>query len=146
MQFRPASGTNIGTGLEKKILQPFIYDVINRNEKLRRPYLILTITDGKPEPETPDTLKNAIFKCGQELANRGLPQDCKFGCYLLLFLICVSGNYLLIIIAAVMFLISQVGNSSDADQFLDSLADDPVIEKVLFRTAGKFLPATSYTT
>ncbi|KAL7619745.1 hypothetical protein AAE478_010287 [Parahypoxylon ruwenzoriense] len=105
--------TNIGTELEAKILQPMIYDVLDRGDTLKRPFLILTITDGQPNPELPGTLKDAIIKCGQRLTARGYPQE------------------------AVMFLISQVGNDCEADKFLDSLAGDPALDRVLFRTAGR---------
>lgn len=37
-----------------------------------------------------------------------------------------------------MFLISQVGNDPHADKFLDSLSGDTAIDRVLFRSSGKY--------
>lgn len=74
MDFDPDGGTKIGTNLKKKILEPFIYNVIEKDDVLKRPYLILIITDGEPT-ENQDTLKNAIVECGRRLTDRGYPQE-----------------------------------------------------------------------
>lgn len=75
MDINPTGGTMIGTNLKEKILEPFIYNVIEKGDVLKRPYLILIITDGEPRPENPDTLKNAIVECGRRLTDRGYPQE-----------------------------------------------------------------------
>lgn len=75
MQFEPDGTTRIGTNLKKKILQPFVYDVIQKGGRLERPYLILIITDGMPKPEDVNTLKNAIIECGRILTDRSYPQE-----------------------------------------------------------------------
>ncbi|KAI5863737.1 hypothetical protein GGS23DRAFT_511871 [Durotheca rogersii] len=105
--------TNIGTELEAKILKPLVYDVIERDGRLKRPILVLIITDGQPFPEPLDTLKRAILECGQRLSRFGYQNE------------------------AVTFLISQVGNDPRADQFLDLLEGDPELDRVLYRTAGR---------
>lgn len=134
MDFRPAGGTMIGTNLKKKILEPFIYNVIEQGDVLQRPYLILIVTDGDPNNEDPSTLKNAIVECGRRLTDRGYPQegmsaDCPQP-YLMLWRDAYKHC------KAVMFLISQVGQDNNAKRFLDDLEGDAGIDRVLFRTAG----------
>lgn len=75
MDFKPAGGTMIGTNLKRKILEPFIYNVIEQGDVLLRPYLILIVTDGDPTNEDPSKLKNAIVECGRRLTDRGYPQE-----------------------------------------------------------------------
>lgn len=77
MAFEPEGGTRIGTNLEKKILKPFIYDVLDRGDKLERPYLILTITDGSPQGEEEDRLRNAMVECSRKLVKNGYKPDGK---------------------------------------------------------------------
>jgi hypothetical protein len=77
MQFKPRGGTAIGTQLEQRILKPLVYDVLDKGDTLERPYLILTITDGDPNPEPKETFKNAIVDCGKRLAEREYQQECK---------------------------------------------------------------------
>lgn len=60
-------GTPLGTNLKKKILQPFIYSVINSGKRLERPYLIMIITDGAPWREKSDTFRNVILECSRRL-------------------------------------------------------------------------------
>lgn len=68
---QPRGGTNIGTNLTNKILQPHIYDVLDNGKRLDRPYLIATITDGCPSPEPEDTFKKAITECMEKLVEKG---------------------------------------------------------------------------
>lgn len=74
---QPLGYTAIGLNLREKILRPLIYDVLNRGEKLSRPYLISIITDGIPEGkagvsrETPGTLKEVIAECADKLTQTG---------------------------------------------------------------------------
>ncbi|MCJ1344266.1 hypothetical protein MMC31_002469 [Peltigera leucophlebia] len=111
MAFEPKGGTRIGANLREKILKPFIFDVLDRGDKLERPYLILTITDGSPEGEEEDQFRNAIVECSRRLVQRNYKPD------------------------AVMFLISQVGTYEGAEKFLDRLEEDRAVRRVLFRTA-----------
>jgi len=68
-----ASGaTEIGTQLRRKVLQPFIVDVLERpGGKLDKPFLITIITDGEPAGESRDTLKNTVLWCKQYMEQKG---------------------------------------------------------------------------
>ncbi|KAG8816477.1 hypothetical protein FRC17_000323 [Serendipita sp. 399] len=101
-------GTMIGTNLVKRVLKPLVYDVIKSGRQLDRPFLICTITDGEPAGEQPDTFKNAIVECKRFLAWHGYQPR------------------------AVMFCISQIGNSPGASGFLDGLRGDREIEDVIY--------------
>ena len=76
MKSLPFNGwTEIGTNLERKVLDEVVYNPL-RNQTFKRPVLISIITDGNPQgprhtPETADTLKNAILKCGMILKKHG---------------------------------------------------------------------------
>ncbi|EEU38731.1 uncharacterized protein NECHADRAFT_45674 [Fusarium vanettenii 77-13-4] len=120
IQFEPSGGTNLGTNLEQKVLQPVVYSQLDKNGVLERPHLILTVTDGEPNPEAIDTFKKTIEGCGRRLENHDYPQE------------------------SVMFLISQVGDDHAADQFLDSLSGDAAIDRVLYRTSGSFHPCSHW--
>ena len=135
MDFTPKGSTMIGTNLEEKILKRFIYNVIDQDELLQRPYLILIITDGKPSTADGDKLKSAIAECGRRLTERGYPQKGMRAS-------CPQPYWILWPDAykyykAVMFLISQIGQSNKAEAFLDKLEGVAEIEPVLFRTAGR---------
>jgi hypothetical protein len=84
----PDGWTEIGLNLKKKILQPLIYDKIDKREKFERPMLISIITDGSPggEPgrsnEREDTLKQAILECGDKLRNSGYEPECELTIFL----------------------------------------------------------------
>lgn len=60
MNFTPDGSTKLGTNLKAKVLQEFLYDPIDRGFELRRPLLILTITDGCPNEEDKDAFSKAI--------------------------------------------------------------------------------------
>lgn len=114
MTFEPSGNTQIGTKLRDKILQPFIYDVLNRGIPLERPYLIMMITDGCPTAEAENTLKDVVMECGRKLREKGYERQ------------------------AVMFQISQIGNDQGADNFLKTLmADESALNEVLRATAEK---------
>ncbi|MCJ1426283.1 hypothetical protein MMC29_004186 [Sticta canariensis] len=112
MAFTPRGGTRIGTSLRDKILKPFIYNVLDGGDNLKRPYLVLTITDGEPWEEKKDEFRNAVVECRQKVVQKGYrPQ-------------------------AVLFSVSQVGSQKQAEEFLDSLEEDRAVADVLHRTAG----------
>ncbi|RBQ65262.1 hypothetical protein FVER14953_00245 [Fusarium verticillioides] len=113
IQFQPGGGTNIGTNLKKKVLEPLVFKKLDQDGKLDRPFLVLTITDGEPSPEPVDTFKKTIEECGRRLEQKDYPQE------------------------STMFLISQVGNDPHADKFLDSLSGDTAIDRVLFRSSER---------
>lgn len=70
-KFKPVAGqqTEIGYNLKRKILQPLIYDKIQRDGSLERPLLISIITDGAPEGdlEKNNDFIKAINECGDFL-------------------------------------------------------------------------------
>lgn len=77
MQFHPKGGTLLGQNLRAKILEPLVYQVVRNGEKLTRPLLILTITDG--DPTSPDTFQKEISACGEFLVQNGYPKAGLFG-------------------------------------------------------------------
>lgn len=78
LQFDPDGGTNIGTNMTKRILEPMIYDELDKSGgALERPLLVLTITDGEPSQEPRDTFKKAIESCGRRLEEKQYPQECE---------------------------------------------------------------------
>ncbi|PTB61122.1 hypothetical protein M431DRAFT_489892 [Trichoderma harzianum CBS 226.95] len=105
--------TRIGTELQQKILQPLVYDVINKGAKLNRPILIFCITDGCATGETRTYFKEAIINCVEFLDNHGYPFQ------------------------AVRFQISQIGNDSSAMDFLEQLREDDELKDWLFYTSQR---------
>jgi len=111
-------GTNIGTNLRKKILKPFVYDLIDRPViagkpfPFRRPLLVCIITDGAPQPEPWNFLLDEIVECKTRLEDKGYDPT------------------------AVMFCISQVGTSREATLFIDALRNEKEIEDVTYCTVG----------
>jgi hypothetical protein len=71
MQFTPEGWTELGTNLEKKILQPMVYDNLNSSGVLPRPLMILIVTDGMPSKEDEGTFRKTIMKCKGELTSKG---------------------------------------------------------------------------
>ena len=69
LQFSPGGGTALGANLTKKVLQPLVYDVIEKGEPLARPLLVLTITDGCPN--SGDDFLGAIKECNRRLGEKG---------------------------------------------------------------------------
>lgn len=70
------AGTNIGTNLRAKILEPLVYQKIERSspkEMLERPLLVSVITDGQPAPEAENVLVDTIIECRQKLEMAGYP-------------------------------------------------------------------------
>jgi hypothetical protein len=110
---KPAGGTEIGTNLRSKILEPLVYDALENGQPLKRPLLVCTITDGCPSGEPVTTLKNMIKECGEKL---------------------VEANYEP---TAVMFSLSQIGNVKAAAEFLDELRRDRDIKEVLYCTTDQ---------
>ena len=47
--FEPDGPTELGYNLDRKILKPLIYDVVEGGQRLERPLLISIITDGCPD-------------------------------------------------------------------------------------------------
>ncbi|KAK5993675.1 Ankyrin-2 [Cladobotryum mycophilum] len=92
----------------KKILDPLVYDVLNKSDgKLHRPLLISCLTDGNPTGEAPETFQRAILECVEFLEQKGYQKT------------------------AVRFQIGQIGNDEDAEAFLKELRDDSRLKDVL---------------
>lgn len=66
--------TDIGMNLEKKILEPLVYNELVAGT-LKRPLLVSIITDGEPQPEANEKLASVIVKCGDRLVSEGYPRD-----------------------------------------------------------------------
>ncbi|KAL4875663.1 hypothetical protein BJY04DRAFT_154082 [Aspergillus karnatakaensis] len=113
LQFTPAGSTELGTNLEKKVLQPLVYDVINQGV-LHRPLVILTITDGIPT-DGQDTFAQVLKRCIKTLEGKGYDKR------------------------AVYFDLSQVGNDQEAIAFIESLESETAtrgpLHDTLHRTA-----------
>ncbi|RFN52835.1 ankyrin repeat protein [Fusarium flagelliforme] len=99
MGFTPDGSTKIGTNLNSKILEPFIYSVTNAGTAFERPILVIIITDGWPTEEAEDTLQNAIITCQQRLQAAFHPRD------------------------AVLFSANQIGSAPQAEKFLSGLME-----------------------
>ncbi|OTA06252.1 Ankyrin [Trichoderma parareesei] len=109
----PRGNTKIGTNLERKILNPLIYDVIDSGKKLERPVLVSCITDGCASGEPSTEFRDAIVRCVDYLREKNYPPT------------------------AVRFQISQIGNDRGAESFLNQLRDDPLLKDVLFCTTQR---------
>ncbi|RGP71362.1 ankyrin repeat [Fusarium longipes] len=116
MNFTPDGWTEIGTNLNSKILEPFIYSKVNAGQDFERPILIIIITDGWPTKEPVETLQNAIITCQQRLQTANYQRD------------------------AVLFSANQIGNAAEAADFLSKLMDlskRPEFDGVLHVSADK---------
>ncbi|KAL9103420.1 MAG: hypothetical protein Q9163_001522 [Psora crenata] len=95
------SGTPIGTNLQRKILNPFVYSVMEgKNKQFQRPLFITIITDGCPTQElngNQKALEEAVLNCIRKLKENGYPEY------------------------AVVFQVSRIGNDEDAKDFLKEL-------------------------
>ena len=60
MNFTPNGSTRLGTNLKDKVLNDFLYGPVNNGETLKRPLLILTVTDGCPNEEPTGTYEKEI--------------------------------------------------------------------------------------
>jgi len=117
-QVWPSGVTEIGTNLRKKILKPLVYDVIDSNTittpiPFKRPLLVCIITDGHPEPEGRDVLRDEIVMCKRKLEAKGYDPT------------------------SVMYCINQVGTDPEARNFIDGLRNEKTIEEVIHCTAGQ---------
>lgn len=77
MAFTPRGGTRIGSSLREKILKPFVYNVLDGGDNLKRPFLVVTITDGEPSDEPKDEFRNAVLECPNKLEQYGYSCQCR---------------------------------------------------------------------
>lgn len=94
--------TPMGTKLKQKVIDDIVMRSL-RSGRMRKPYLIITITDGQPAGEP----QNAVFDTVRE-AVREVSQS-QYG----------SG--------AIAFQFAQVGNDQQAREFLGKLDSDPTV-------------------
>ena len=107
------AGSKLGTRLDAKILTPLVYDVINRGDRLQRPILVCTITDGNPFGEPASLFKASILRCREFLVEKGYDPS------------------------AVKFLISQIGDDREATRFLKDLSEDEDLQDMLYCTSDR---------
>ena len=105
--------TPLATELRKKIIEPMLLPAL-RSGQMRKPLLIITITDGEPSDrkQTPlvDVVKMAVHAAQSSPYGRG----------------------------AVAFQFAQVGNDEKATKFLDTIDNDPDIGKEVDCTSSTF--------
>lgn len=104
--------TPLGTELKKQVIEPLVLGPA-RSGQLRKPVLIVTITDGQPAGEEPLTLDQTISYTGQELSR--MPQYGKHACK---------------------FQFAQVGNDQSAREFLAELDEKKTIGDVVDCTSS----------
>jgi len=104
--------TPLGRGLRANVLEDLVVKPA-RNGQLRKPVLIIAITDGQPLGEPRNTVHDAILYASSELSRTRYGQG------------------------AVSFQFAQVGVDSDAARFLAELDADPHIGSLVDCTSGK---------
>jgi len=92
-RIRFENGTPLGTVLDRKIVQPLILKKAE-NGTLKKPLIVVTITDGEPNHERGHSFQDAILKCRRSTALQSYGD------------------------AAVVFIVSRVGNSPAAQDFI----------------------------
>jgi hypothetical protein len=109
----PDGGTELGTVLESRILQPLLYDVLDRSGggRLERPLLVCTVTDGCPADG--EAFKQAILRCKRRLTSAGC-----------------NGR-------EVVFMVSQIGQDEYAANFVRSLREDAEIKDMVWCTSDR---------
>ncbi|KAJ5385126.1 hypothetical protein N7517_003037 [Penicillium concentricum] len=111
MNFTPSGSTKLGTNLREKVLNDFLYGPVNKGEILKRPLLILTVTDGCPNEEPTETFENEIRASVQFVKANGYGPE------------------------AVHYDLSQVGNAAEATKFLESWQMNSLIPDTMNVTA-----------
>jgi len=104
--------TRLGAVLQKKIVQPLVDEKIAKRE-FNKPLLVYIITDGRPEGEPENAFENTIRKCKAALKERGVGT------------------------AAVIFIVSQVGNNRRGTEFLENLEKKPDLRDMIYCSKGK---------
>ncbi|GAA5915247.1 uncharacterized protein JCM6883_002373 [Sporobolomyces salmoneus] len=94
--------TPLGTALDQKILQPLLVQPARSNQ-LRKPLLIIAVTDGAPGGEARDTLSRVIKGAKNELSRSRYGED------------------------ALSVQLAMVGNDMGARKFLEEIDKDPII-------------------
>lgn len=103
--------TPLGTNLNSKVIQPLVVQPARAN-RLNKPVLVITITDGSPAGESPSTITNVIIQAKNQLSQT------PYG----------PGSL------ALQF--AQVGNDLKARDFLGKLDVDPIVGKMVDCTSN----------
>lgn len=101
-QIRFSGLTPLGTALDQKILQPMLLNPA-RQGQLRKPLLIIVISDGAPAGEPADAVFNAVMRASDELRRSRYGPD------------------------SLSLQFAQVGNDMKAQEFLGQLDSHPVV-------------------
>lgn len=104
--------TPLGTGLRNKVLDPIVLDPARANQ-LKKPVIIITITDGQPAGEPLGTVAQVIRSAVDTVSRTPYGRG------------------------AVSFQFSQVGNDIKAREFLSSLDEDPDIGNLVDCTSSE---------
>ena len=112
--------TPLGTELRSQVIDPLILNRARSGEGLKKPVLVIIVTDGQPAGEQRDTLKRSIQYCRDELRRMPVPYGDR----------------------PVSFQIAQVGNDEPARKFLGELDQDPELGDLVDCTSSitPFLP------
>ncbi|EME47508.1 hypothetical protein DOTSEDRAFT_69451 [Dothistroma septosporum NZE10] len=102
--------TPFGTELRKKVIDPILVQKLNG--QMRKPLLILSITDGQPAGENQNTLVETVQYAVQAA------QRSRYGT------------------GAVAFQFAQVGNDQKATEFLAKLDNDPMVGRMVDCTSN----------
>ncbi|EAU29372.1 predicted protein [Aspergillus terreus NIH2624] len=121
--------TPLGTELEAKVLNNYVYPKLKRGDAFR-PVLISVITDGAPQGELKDTFKKKIKECKALLNHR---DKTRVGDKREEFLPFTMRKLTLNI--DVLFQISRVGDDHDAKAFIKELKNDPDLKGILHCTS-----------
>jgi hypothetical protein len=113
--------TPVGTKLEEKILTPLVVGPAQART-LRKPVLVITITDGQPAGESMSKLSNAIRHAINGLATT------QYGS------------------SALALQFAQVGNDIQAREFLGKLDEEAGIGEFIDCTSSNWVPARTFTT
>lgn len=108
-------GTPLGTSLKRKVVDPMVVQPA-RGNRLQKPVLVITITDGAPVGEPLNSLQKTVEYAFEELSRTA------------------SGP------KAVTFQFAQVGTDQDAHEFLGDLDKNPEIGHLVDCTSCKFEP------
>lgn len=109
--------TPMGRELQNKILAPLVLQSA-RNGSLRKPVLVITITDGQPTGENSSDVAKIIKHASDELSRN--PRYGK---------------------GALAFQFAQVGNDLKAREFLSKLDEEPTIGDIIDCTSSAYCPS-----
>jgi hypothetical protein len=105
--------TPMGTQLKNKVIEPLVMQPA-RTGRLTKPVLVISITDGQPAGEPPNSLFDAVKNASSELA-----QMPRYGR------------------GALSFQFAQVGNDLRARDFLSKLDNDPTVGHLVDCTSSR---------